>query len=62
MGRIRRLGLVLVLGLVTACNPISFDPQVSYPGFEVGRVQVTGPQSAWIESSVTGTEGTPSTP
>lgn len=58
MAKVRQLIVVVVaLVAVTACNPLSFDPQVSYPGFEVGGVRVSGTDRMWIEGRVTGTDG-----
>lgn len=57
MSRIRLLVVAVASLLLVACNPLTFDPQVSYPGFEVGRVTVTGTDPMWIEGAVSGTDG-----
>lgn len=54
MAKTRFLLPVAALALLTACNPLSFDPQVSYPGFEVGRATVTGTDPMWLEARVAG--------
>lgn len=57
MRMIRRVVVVAASLVLAACNPLTFDPQVSYPGFEVGRVTVTADDPVWIEGAVTGTDG-----
>ena len=52
-----RLWVVTAVLLLAACNPVEFDPQVSYPGFEQGLVRYSGPSVAWLDAGVSGTAG-----
>src|SRR5690606_24063497 len=55
--RIGHIGWMAALVVLTACNPLTFDPQVSFPGFEVGRARITSSAPVWVEARVTGADG-----